>query len=74
RSLLDRALHSDQFWWASHSPCWHPKMIERGARMARDVILLNQSASVQQKKEAQELYTNIILIGRKLYGEEIIPC
>ncbi|TSC53703.1 MAG: hypothetical protein LiPW16_320, partial [Microgenomates group bacterium LiPW_16] len=74
RGLLDRALHSDQFWWASHSPCWHPKMIERGARMLRDVEMLDPRVGEKEKRQAQKLYNDIILTGRKLYGEEIIPC
>lgn len=73
RLLLDRALHSDQFWWASHSPCWHPKMIERGARILKDVVLLGES-SQKEKEEAKKLYDDIILTGRKLYGERIVPC
>lgn len=74
RLLLDQALHSDQFWWASHSPCWHPKMIERGARMLRDVEMLDPRVGEKEKRQAQKLYNDIILTGRKLYGEEIIPC
>ncbi|NCS32283.1 hypothetical protein GW793_02215 [bacterium] len=26
---LDKAFHSDQFWWASKSPCWHKGMVFR---------------------------------------------
>lgn len=74
RHLLDQALHSDQFWWASYSPCWHPKMIEKGARMLRDVVLLGPGADTEDKKKAQKLYNEIILTGRKLYGDKIIPC
>jgi hypothetical protein len=72
RALLDRALHSDQFWWASHSPCWHPKMIERGTRTLRDVVLLSPASQEKEKEEAQKLYNNIIITGRKLYGDKII--
>ncbi|TSC63697.1 MAG: Uncharacterized protein G01um101493_361, partial [Microgenomates group bacterium Gr01-1014_93] len=31
RAALDRALHSDQYWWASARPWWSLEMIERGA-------------------------------------------
>jgi hypothetical protein len=39
RSLLDKALHSDQFWWASKKPMWDINMIHRGLDMQSAVIL-----------------------------------
>jgi hypothetical protein len=33
RNLLDRALHSDQYWWASHNPYWNLEMVGRGGEM-----------------------------------------
>lgn len=72
-ALLDRAIHSDQFWWASHHPCWHPKMVERGAKMLQDVVL-KSSTSKLEKNQAVSLYKEIILNGRQLYGEEMVPC
>ncbi len=53
-SNADRALHSDQFWWASHAPYWHPGMIEKGARMMRDSVAINN------KKEAEKIYNEIV--------------
>lgn len=50
RELLDKALHSDQFWWASGEPFYHYQMVERGARMLRDVV---------STERAQELYDKI---------------
>lgn len=72
-ALLNRAIHSDQFWWASHNPCWHPKMVERGAKMLQDVILQSPTSELE-KNQAIKLYNEIILTGRQLYGEEILPC
>ncbi|MFA5134954.1 MAG: UvrB/UvrC motif-containing protein [Patescibacteria group bacterium] len=59
RSLLDRALHSDQYWWASAMPWWSIEMIEAGAR---DLNLVVQAAAVgpAEKKRAEELYRRII--------------
>jgi len=74
RNLLDKAVHSDQFFWAAHDPCWHPEMIERGARMLRDVVLDIGDASVGDKKKAEMLYEKIIETGKKMYGEEIVAC
>lgn len=60
RELLDRALHSDQYWWASASPWWSIEMIEAGAKELRDVIRHNPLASDEEKHRAQELYQNIV--------------
>jgi len=37
RGMLDPALHSDQFWWASKRPMWDVNMIHRGLNLQRDV-------------------------------------
>ena len=39
RGLLDRALHSCQFWWASHRPMWDLNMVERGLAEQQAVAL-----------------------------------
>jgi hypothetical protein len=39
RGLLDKALHSDQFWWASRKPMWDINMIYRGLSLQRSVLL-----------------------------------
>jgi len=39
RTLLDAALHSDQFWWASRRPWWDPNLIHRGLTKQHEVIL-----------------------------------
>jgi hypothetical protein len=39
RSLLDRALHSCQFWWASKRPMWDINMVHRGTLEAQQVVL-----------------------------------
>lgn len=74
RYLLDQGLQSDQFWWASHNPCWHPPMIERGAKLLRESILQNPATTNEEKEKAQALYNQIIETGKKLFGEEIIAC
>jgi len=63
RVLLDRALHSDQYWWASAKPWWSLEMIERGAKELRDVVLMAPGASQSAKTEAQHLYQQIIFTG-----------
>lgn len=73
RSLLDKGLHSDQFWWSSHNPCWHYKMVERGARLLLESI---QALPGQPtlKNRAQNLYDNITQTGLKMYGDTVIGC
>ncbi len=63
RELLDKAIHSDQFWWASARPCWHYQMVERGARMLKNVV---------STRQAKELYDKIIETGLKLHGKRVI--
>ncbi len=63
RRLLDAALHSDQYWWASARPWWSLEMIERGAKELKDVILIAPASSVKDKKTAQDLYAKIIFTG-----------
>lgn len=74
RALLDRALASDQNWWASFHPCWHPDMVERGAALLLEAVLRSKSASPEEKEEAQNLYEDINETGRKVFGAEKINC
>ncbi|HLD21772.1 MAG TPA: UvrB/UvrC motif-containing protein [Patescibacteria group bacterium] len=63
RELLDRAIHSDQYWWASAKPWWSLEMIERGAKELRDTVHITPGVSTRMKNKAQELYQNIIFMG-----------
>ena len=62
RPLLDRSLHSDQYWWASARPWWSLEMIERGANELEDTVLASDLPEVD-KKRARELYYQIITLG-----------
>jgi hypothetical protein len=59
RSVLDYAIASDQFWWASAKPWWSLEMIELGAYTLKD-ILLKLNVSKELKEKAQELYYMIL--------------
>ena len=63
RNLLDAALHSDQYWWASARPWWSLEMIERGAKDLLEVVLSAAGSTSPEKKIAQELYSKIIFTG-----------
>lgn len=38
RGLLDRALHSCQWWWASRKPMWDMNLINKGLALQEEVI------------------------------------
>lgn len=49
RGLLDQALHSCQFWWASSRPMWDLNMIERGLAGQRSVAINAMKAVAASK-------------------------
>ncbi|MDZ7798831.1 MAG: UvrB/UvrC motif-containing protein [Patescibacteria group bacterium] len=63
RHLLDRALHSDQFWWASAKPWWSLEMIEAGAKELNGVVQNLNKAPDKIKEKAKELYHEIVFTG-----------
>jgi len=60
RDSLDRALHSDQYWWASARPWWSMEMIERGAKELSDTVVKIPGISREKKDRAMDLYRSII--------------
>lgn len=63
RSLLDPALHSCQFWWASKRPMWDINMVHRGLNLQREVLLnaykaISASGCTPQTKK--EYYYKVI--------------
>ncbi len=64
RNLLDKALYSDQFWWASARPWWSLEMIEQGAHLLLDAInATDDKISQRTKQKAKDLYLGIITTG-----------
>ena len=61
--MLDRAIHSDQYWWASARPWWSLEMIERGAFELKETILTVPDAAAETKQKAKDLYFAIITTG-----------
>lgn len=74
RELLDKAEHSDQFWWASANPCWHPDMVRRGAEMLKGVAFACRSSTVSEKKRAEWLFNELVRLGKERFGEKAIFC
>jgi alpha-amylase/alpha-mannosidase (GH57 family) len=60
RVLLDRAEHSDQFWWASRRPHWSPILVQRGLNVQRESIvqaaraILHSSAPDEDKTSVED--------------------
>ena len=54
RGLLDPALHSCQFWWASRRPHWDINMISRGMAQQGEVVL-NAFRSINLSGAAEEV-------------------
>src|SRR3989344_2924789 len=72
RKMLDEALYSCHYWWASARPWWSIELIERGARSLADVVAVAEGYTggireVEKKKEdkgragkALRLYQDIV--------------
>jgi alpha-amylase/alpha-mannosidase (GH57 family) len=60
RIALDRAEHSDQFWWASRRPHWSPALVQRGLNIQREALLhgvravLHGTATEAEKQHAED--------------------
>ncbi|MEX1061935.1 MAG: polysaccharide deacetylase family protein [Patescibacteria group bacterium] len=63
REMLDRSIHSDQYWWASARPWWSLEMVERGAYELKETVLALPDAAEEAKRKAQDLYFKIITTG-----------
>lgn len=60
RVLLDRALSSDMFWWASAKPWWSLEMIEAGAYELKKVVEAIPRISKENQQRAGEYYHKIL--------------
>lgn len=72
RTALDRAIHSDQYWWASAKPWWSLEMMERGAKELKDVVLMTPGVDQATKDTAEDLYRQIIFTGFEWQREGIV--
>jgi alpha-amylase/alpha-mannosidase (GH57 family) len=71
RTLLDAALHSDQFWWASKKPMWDVNMVYRGLNLQREVLLNAYKAiSLSNiKAEAKKEYYYKLVAARYIFDQ-----
>ena len=60
RALLDSALASDQYWWASTKPWWSLELIEQGAFSLIEVVKLLFGEDSSQYSHVLDLYRAIL--------------
>ncbi|HKZ34318.1 MAG TPA: UvrB/UvrC motif-containing protein [Patescibacteria group bacterium] len=60
RELLDRSLHSDQYWWAGAKPWWSIEYIEAGAKDFLNAIFAVPGVTEETKQRAKDLYFRIL--------------
>ncbi|MBP6857665.1 MAG: polysaccharide deacetylase family protein [Candidatus Pacebacteria bacterium] len=60
RSMLDQALASDHFWWASAKPWWSLEEIEQGAFANLSIVRSIVKVSQEDKNKALDLYEKIV--------------
>jgi len=60
RDRLDKALQSDQYWWASARPWWSLEMIEQGAYAMKEVVISFPLSFRKEKAKAKEYYQRIV--------------
>ncbi|MBI4276271.1 hypothetical protein HY629_00315 [Candidatus Uhrbacteria bacterium] len=63
RNLLDAALHSDQYWWASAKPWWSLENIEAGAFDLLTAVRAIPRVSHATLARAKDFYDRIIFTG-----------
>lgn len=71
RTLLDRALHSDQYWWASSESYFGKKrikihwgMIMAGAFLLNEVVQEAPAVSSKTRGEAQKIYNRLVDLSK----------
>jgi len=60
RALMDTAMASDHFWWASAKPWWSLEMIEDGAYRLLETIRMIPGVKKENLDRAQNFYEKII--------------
>ena len=71
RMLLDRALHSCQFWWASRQPMWDINLVNKGLLM-QDEAILNAYKAIKMsdcEEEIKRQYYHKVVASRDLINK-----
>jgi len=73
RVIMNSALHSDQFWWASGKPRWDINLVHKGLLMQKEVLLNAYkaiSASGVSPEKKREYYYR--LVGARELEQRIV--
>ncbi|MFN3301448.1 MAG: polysaccharide deacetylase family protein [Patescibacteria group bacterium] len=65
KKLLDKAISSDQYWWASATPWWSVEIISQGAEMFIEVLKKLKNLDEKIFKKAEKLKNKIILMAKE---------
>ncbi len=71
RAILDSALHSCQFWWASKKPMWDINMVYRGLNLQREA-LLNAYKSISlsgRTPQTKRRFYYLVVAARHIYTQ-----
>jgi len=61
RKLLDQALHSDQFWWASRNPWWSKTMIKKGLDYFISIFKqIKGNLSLEEQQKIEQLFNQVL--------------
>jgi hypothetical protein len=72
RDMLDKALNSDPWWWASAKPWWSVEMIEKGMNALYKVVLEVPDSSDELKDRAEDLYKRILFTAHEWQRHGIV--
>ncbi len=72
RDMLDKAMNSDPWWWASAKPWWSVEMIEKGMNALYKVVLQVPDATSDDKDKSEELYKNILFTAHEWQRKGIV--
>ena len=72
RDMLDKALSSDPWWWASAKPWWSVEMIEKGMNALYKVVLEVPDAKDKEKSQAEDLYKNILFTSHEWQRQGVV--
>jgi len=59
RKALDKALMSDQYWWASGCPWWEPKIIIQGAKNLIKILYILHEVPAETREQAERILMDI---------------
>ena len=72
RELLDRALNSCQYWWASAMPWWSFEIIEENTENFVKILKILEKKDLKLIKTAEKIKKKIIFMAKKWQEEGLV--